>query len=343
MRTQGHGDWGKPKGTGNSLATDAADRRILSQLAGCTAYTYAPYPYASQPYARQAHAAGPPRSHGETRHRSPRARTYKIAGALVETLLPELCATGRVHSGASAKDLGPTLAWDNGPPWELALDVVSAPDGQSLMVSGLLQRGDQRRPLAEPALLLGDGVLVDADRISRLMDFGRFDWISVLRRHGPQAVPVAEFDELLAETLLRTPDLPVHLPDGMRWDFVRTTPSPRLTVRSPGPSDHPRDRLLAAVDFDYGSETVGPHDVRPGLPDHNGRRLLLRDLDVERQAIMALESLGVRRSRYTQTPEQQYKSSPGNCLPSRVRSTPPAGAWRPTAGRSGRRAASTSA
>ena len=295
-----NGDWGKPKATGRGIATDLDDRRILALLSGCARYTYPPYGYVPSAYT-PALGEGRPFAAGAW---------YTVPSVALETLLPLLCGTGRFHRAVGGKDLGPPLAWDDGPPWELQLEALPGADAGALRVSGFLRRGEVRRPIAEPALLLGGGAVVDADRIARLTDFGRFDWIAALRRHGSLTVPVAEVDELLGETLVQSPDLALSLPADLQWTIDEGVAVPRLSVRSPAPAEYPHDKLRATVSFDYDGATVAAHDGRRGVPDRERRRLVLRDVAAEERALASLAAAGVRRSPYAQQAEPHYDVVP---------------------------------
>ncbi|MBL8142174.1 MAG: DEAD/DEAH box helicase [Acidobacteria bacterium] len=304
------GEWGTPKASGWGLAADPDDRRILALLGGSGIYNSQGYGYAA---AMQAAVPGGGMSFQVGSWFAPQA-------AALETVLPMLCATRRFHPAtAGGKDLGPPLSYDDGAPWTLALEGVPGSEAGTLRVSGFLRRGDERRPLSEPVLLLSGGVVVDADRLARLTDFGRFDWIATLRRHGTLTVPTDDIGDLLGETLVQTPELPLTLPADLQWTIDEGEPVPRLSVRSPAAFEYPYDKLRATVTFDYDGTSVAPHDPRRGVAVSDRRRLVLRNRDAEERALASLAATGVRRSTYASSAEPHYDVVPGR-LPALTRS-----------------------
>ncbi|HYH65999.1 MAG TPA: SWIM zinc finger family protein, partial [Urbifossiella sp.] len=124
-----NGDWGKPQtrtiaASDVSRLTDAVDRRLLTLL----------------------DAAEPAYRSGGWYGYSPAASSRShVNGPLLDIMLPLLAESGRVRLRTQAHaDLRP-LTFDDGPPWELAVDVARDPGGKEWLLTGALRRGDDLR------------------------------------------------------------------------------------------------------------------------------------------------------------------------------------------------------
>jgi superfamily II DNA or RNA helicase len=256
---------------------DTEDRKILFLLAGATqggltAHWYSPY--ASTPVAT--HCEMP-----------------EAAAALV---LPQLCATGRCRL-LLAPDLldGEPLAWDDGGPWELGLEVREERGGDCTL-TGWLRRGDESMPLAQAALLLGEGFVFTAGWVARFEGSGAFSWVTLLRKHGDLHVPAADRDELI-ERLLAAPDLPrLDLPRSMQIEEAHPAPQPRLRLRTPSKKYLYRDWPRADLSFFYEGREVAAGAPGHGLYQRPERRFLLRDSAAEERSVARLRQLGFRPS-----------------------------------------------
>jgi superfamily II DNA or RNA helicase len=275
---------------------DPLDRQVLAILAGAAG----PYGY----------SPGCLWNAGSERPR------YRLPNALHGTLIPLLCATGRlsVRFAPFGRTWAPRpgspampswhreietltfVRWDDGPPWEFTFDVTRDPRTGGYAVTGSLTRPDERVDIGAPALLLESGFAVHGGRCGRLEHFGAFDWIADLRRNGPMPVPRPEWNDFLA-ALLRLPHLPrLALPDELKYEEAVGTPMPRLAVRRPGPA-RPGAYLEAALSFDYAGITITPAERNRGAFLAKERLLILRDPAAEKQAEARLYALGFRPSR----------------------------------------------
>ncbi|HET9226184.1 MAG TPA: SNF2-related protein, partial [Thermoanaerobaculia bacterium] len=240
----------------------------------------------------------------------------ELAGPAASLLLPSLCRTGRFrlrrNRGTEASDL---LTWDDGPAWEIWLDVREEEDG-SCTLTGSLRRGEERLAFSEPSLLLCSGHLFQVGQVSRL-DLAGFAWIPLLARAGwSLRVPAGEKEDLL-ERLLSSPALPrLDLPESLRFEKVRVPPRPRLRLRSShrGAS---RGSLSADLSFQYGDRERAALSGGSGLYQRGERRFLLRDPKTEQASIDRLQHLGFRLA--PSNPRQLSLSVSPARVPSAVR------------------------
>jgi len=276
-RPKKNGDWGKaqPLKTRHaselSTVPDALDRQILATLLGAQMdYGYGSYYYGS-------------------------AR-FGLSPPLLELLLPMLCRTERFHI-RQAQDyearLDAPCRFDDGPSWEFHLHVARDERKAQYVVRGVLRRGEQELPLAEPPLVLAGGWVFAQGCAARLYDPGTFRWIAALRKCGELRVPLGEADEFLAE-LVRVPAWPkLALPDEMRFEETTAQPRPHLTVRR---ARHvlDGDLLSAKLAFDYDGTTVSHDSTEGGIFQADRRRLIRRDPEAERSARCSLLDLGFK-------------------------------------------------
>ncbi len=215
-----------------------------------------------------------------------------VPAAFYDSLLPKLCATGRfgwVADYRSDPATASPLEWDGDEPWRFALQLGLDGEGGVVRARGLLRRGDETRPLAEPVLLLANGAVMWRHRISRLQAEEAFPWISMLRHDGDITVPEAELD-LLLEDLADLPELPeLEMPEAWRWSEVRPEPRPRLSLR---PAVRYGSKILEGeISFDYDGFLVAARRRPPAIFDRSRRRLVHRDRSAERAARRRLDSL----------------------------------------------------
>ena len=254
---------------------DAADRDFLRLFKTSPTADYDPYAARFRSSYQQTRGTVPP--------------------VLYDTLLPRLCATGRfgwVDDHASDPAKATPLSWDGEEPWRFALVLESAGGDDSMVrVRGALRRGDETRSLSEPLLLLANGAVLWADRISRLRADDVFPWISELRREGEITLPATDLD-LLLEDLSALPELPeLDMPPEWRWDEVRPAPRPRLSLRS---AAHFRSTALeGTVSFDYDGFLVASGGHATSVFDRGRRRIVHRDREAEQAALRQLRELGI--------------------------------------------------
>ncbi|MCI0704258.1 MAG: DEAD/DEAH box helicase [Planctomycetia bacterium] len=274
-------EWGKPKAQSLPQSqiealSDPLDRQLLALLVGAErGNSYGYYNSYSSYY-----DYGVPR--------------YRIAGPILETVLPLLIASGRVRL---RRDSRPPVALeelvpDLDPPWQLSVSVTRDSAGKKWVLAGSLRRGDRTMSLTEPALIV-PGLVFWEGRFTRLDDAGAFPWVPILRQVGTIAVPVNRSDEFLGQ-LLQMPTLPkLDLPEELRYSEEAVPPRPRLVVK-PARQSYGEPILHAELSFDYAGQIIPAGTPGRGVFRPEDKRFVARDPDVEAAAAQRLSQLGVR-------------------------------------------------
>src|SRR3989304_7309747 len=187
---------------------DPADRKITAILLGAwqeLGYSYPSYYYNSA------------------------AAQVTLPVTLWDFLSPLMCGTGRCLLRASwVGDEDTPLEWDDGPPWELCLNVTRQSDGAHYQLAGALRREDRELDLTQPVLLLAGGLVFYNGKIARLQDYGAFGWISLLRAHGSLPIPEKDADPFLSELLCLPRQPRLELPAGLQLGAINLWPKAGL-------------------------------------------------------------------------------------------------------------------
>ena len=237
-------------------------------------------------------------------------RKFVLPESAYSTTFRQMCLTGRcrLRRSPSESALEP-LAWDEGEPWELWLEIRASPGGRYYLLDGSLRRHEQegeqrverRIAISEPRLLLrgagGDGGLVfHGGLVSRFNHFEAFALVISLRDGLKLSVPLDQSQELM-KVLYALPRLPrLDIPDSLRMEEVRPAPKPRLTVRKPTKGLQYDDRLVAELAFDYEGRVVKASQEAHALVDKDAGRVVYRDAGAERAMLARLLTLGFRES-----------------------------------------------
>src|SRR5579864_184353 len=282
-----NGDWGKFRNLKLDRAhiasrlPAAVDRQILALLGG----------------ARQ-RSATTPGWYG-WRAYEPVPACSEIPEDLAPLLLPMLCASGRARLRRDPQDgEGPPLAWDDGDPWTLWLEVRRQEGSPGYAVEGGLRRGgsggsgDERMPLERPLLLLRAGFVVTAERIARLDHGGAFGWIVLLREQRRLPVPAGDAEELIARLFTLPAAPPVDLPAELSCEESAEAPRPRLLLLDP--AGGPAQWQPAAPSFRYSAGEVAAGAPGSRLYHPASRKLVQRDREGEARALERLRELGFR-------------------------------------------------
>ncbi|HEX5021612.1 MAG TPA: SWIM zinc finger family protein, partial [Candidatus Binatia bacterium] len=270
------GDWGKLKFKRLShydveLLNDSQDRRILTVLLGAQdqlQYRYSAY--------------------GST------GSSFMISPPLWEIVLPLMCGTGRCLLRPSAvRNEFTRLEWDDGEAWELCLRVIPD-DRKHYRLVGLLRRGDVEMPLTKPSLIVAGGLVFYDGRVARLIDFGAFVWISLLRSREAIVFPRSEAEEFM-EDLIRLPrQTKLELPEELRFESVVAQPKPGVVIK-PGKVDMwTPDVVIGDLSFEYEGSRIPANLTQRNLYQKGQRRVIQRDPESEATAKTRLTQLGFR-------------------------------------------------
>jgi superfamily II DNA or RNA helicase len=204
---------------------------------------------------------------------------------LFETVLPELCATGRfrLDGGLGERHLSRPLAWDGERPFRCELRFGSS-GLQDLELSAQLFREDERIGVDTPRVFLASGLgLVDDERLIWVRPRFEAEWACRVRRAGGIRVPFEQKDAFLTR-LAQLPELPeLSLPPELHWTKLRPEPEAALSLVA-----HEKGGWMADVLFFYGEVRVRGDDDCHWVPDPAGRKLLRRNREAETRLRRAL-------------------------------------------------------
>jgi superfamily II DNA or RNA helicase len=272
------GDWRKPRRDTiffNQIGgLRDPDRRILSLIRGA-----------------RATPNGMPGNH----HPPDIRGRYALDAPLDEDLMPLMCASGRCLVWREQfEDRLPVLRWDT-LPWEFWLVVTREEESRRYRLTGELRRGSDRMPITAPEMVVLNSIVFTQDRAAYFDDRGGRVWLNFFRTTGPIIVPLDHGDQLLAE-IFRVGQLPrMDLPEELRFEQVRVPPRVCLKLQPPRKEySWTAPRVAGELFFDYGGEMV-PADP-PGNVRYQseGRRLIIRDPQVEKAANERLTAVGFK-------------------------------------------------
>jgi superfamily II DNA or RNA helicase len=192
----------------------------------------------------------------------------------------------------SSNELDPRdLNWDEGPPWELGIEIRRDSAESGYLLEGVIRRADKSMLVSQAALVAPDIVLFE-NVFARLDCGDGYSWISMLRQNGRISVDEAQKYDFAAE-LLNIGSAPrLKLPAELQPEKATLSSPPHLRVRRA--NRQWTDHLECEVAFTYG-EIVVPDDSPNALLSSSGQRLRLRDLESERTELSKLTPLGFMR------------------------------------------------
>jgi len=218
-------------------------------------------------------------------------------------LLPVLCATQQLFATYRGQEYGP-LSWDTEGAWSDALEVKRAAHGDGYTVSSVLVRGDERRPLSKPLIVLSEGWIIWPHAVSPLQPAAGFAWVAHMRKQQTLQIPKKDISEFLVSLMNMPKRPPLSLPDELGFKEERVKPVPHLFIeKSPG---HSGRELPVRFSFHYNDIEVGAWDSRAELYQIERHVAIPRDKEFEQQAIAAFKGAGgAVKSR------QQYENQNG--------------------------------
>lgn len=163
---------------------------------------------------------------------------------------------------------------------------------KSWRIDGKLVRDGEEEELAAPVLYLSDGLIIFPGRAARFDPGDDGSWLTMLRENGPILIPFSQQDQF-AEWFYSLPALPrLELPEEMNWSQVVLDPRPRLSILKSNAKNGGKN-LRCRVSFEYEGRILPLRSPKRAITDLKARRVLIRNLAFERQAVATLESLGL--------------------------------------------------
>ena len=215
-----------------------------------------------------------------------------VPHTLALRLIPLIAATGRLFTRRPpSPDLQP-LAWDDGDPWKLWLD-VRQDDRDQWKITGSLRRGEERMELSEPSLIVEGGFLVARHKIARLDDGGAFPWITRLSTLKQIPFPDRERDSVMSKLLDLNVVPPLDVDEALKFEERRV--QPRLGLRVTQQKERwGEEYFQALLLLDYGRGWTESASAGRGLWFPEERVYLVRDAESEGAAREKLKELGLR-------------------------------------------------
>jgi hypothetical protein len=229
------GSWGLPKPSQikqSQIATfpDEEDRLIVQMLSGLRHSQY----------------------YGD--HDAPLEQGYALAASGFELILRRICQTGKCYAWRADENgtFYQRLTWDDGPPWELWLEVRPDAQGERYVLEGSLRRGESRIDCREPLLALAHGLVIVAGQVARLQHFEAFPMLEFIRRGEHKiSLAAAQADEMLGELLALSPLPKLDLPPELRVENITPPMKPRLRIKTPPKRQYDNDqKLIGELSFD---------------------------------------------------------------------------------------------
>ena len=300
-----NGDWGKAKRRSIprdriSNLTDPQDRQLVSILLG-----------------NEARDGGPFNSYHAYYLASQATSSCTISAAMYDTILPRLCATGRLawllDSSLPVEDATP-VGWDDGPAWEFRLLIASDPEHGSWRIGGELYRGDETANVEDAIFTTGDGLVMFRHAIARFDGEQDNWWVSLLRDQSTIRVPYGD-RALLMQRLSSMPHLPsFDLPPDLRVEHVRLQPQGRFSILASKTNRRSLRDMFAQVSFDYGDHRFRLEDQQQAFFDSARERFISRDRDAERNLVQELKKFGIGPVRGWQSGDADVAFKPSQFL-----------------------------
>ena len=228
--------------------------------------------------------------------------TYLLDVDLVRLLLPKMAQSGRLFLktredfDARSSSWEHPIVWDRGSPWVFGLFLSAGAGGGKIRLEGVLKREAEGIPLSRPELLLAGGLMFLGGCLVRYAMNVSFAWVSVLRGRKHLTVLREQLSGFLQE-LLSFPDLDLLEIDdslGIRAISDRPLSSLRVTKADRVRHSPAGGGLIGELFFLYGDQVLSAPAQNSGAYIEEKQLLVLRDAQVERQALERLLELGFR-------------------------------------------------
>lgn len=225
---------------------------------------------------------------------------FFLQGSLQTVMMPEICATGRclIRDRYNGLDEEHPLTWEDGPPWELAM-VVRPNNGSGFAAAVELRRPDGTAPVERP-LAVFEGAALFPDHLAPFGGNASAAWL-VLLNSAPLDVPHSEAGAFIERLIGMSPRPRLELPEELHFDEVRPTPRPHVSIAPDRNQWRQAPPLLARLAFDYDGHVINADDPAPAAYDRRRRRLIVRDVHLERRALTRMRAVGFRAAMYRRT------------------------------------------
>ncbi len=224
----------------------------------------------------------------------PRTTKFVLSARVFPTTLRAVLDTGRCRLRSSRPGLsGRTLHFDAGAPWAFRLR-VRRDDAGTLLLSGVLVRGDEEMALQAPLMLHLSGFLIVGDRVARYDHGGAFPLIYELRQQQSTLAVTGALSDVL-ERVYALPHVPtLDLPTDMSVVESHADPVPAVTLSAHTTGWRATQSLHVAHEFLYGSLRVRPDATAMSLFDKSASVLHHRATAFERACLTRLQALGAK-------------------------------------------------
>ncbi len=219
---------------------------------------------------------------------------YITSVSMMENLMKLLSQTGRCFLRKANYEIEKyPLEWDDAGSWEIFLSLERS--GNSYLLKGHFQRGEDQISIEKPILLFPGGLLFFENKVARFTDKGIFDWLSLLRKQKSLLIPFNEVEDFVKE-LMMMPLIPgLSLPEELRYEEIHLTPKPWLRIIAPKRKDGwNADKLNWDLAYDYDGKLVQYEDLSHGIFKDGQRCIIVRDIDFENNAYKKIRSLGFK-------------------------------------------------
>ena len=268
------GAWGKPKDRALTSAEtarlrDSNDRQLVALIEGTGTRDSYRYSYSS----------------------SKRTNTFQLNSLQLETLLPMLARTERLHlwKNQHHENLVP-LAQDPGAAWELALPFEPHKTESGWSMSAVMQRGEEKLPLSAFDLIV-PGIAIRLGTFAPFEDRGTFAWLTMFKRQGDIVIPMQQADDFVTH-LMQIPKLPkLDIPKEMQYEEVEVPAQARLAIKA-FERNSGQNLLQGDLSFDYAGEIVAAEKVGRGVLNREAKKLYLRDAAFEKAAVAEMDKRG---------------------------------------------------
>ena len=217
-----------------------------------------------------------------------------LTEALAATVMPRVFATGRCYLKLYKPEENPQpIQWDAGEPWRFELELKTR-SSKGWALTGVLRRGEER--LALPDTVLITRTMVFTKTRAAWLEVGTArEWIMHMHNMGAIVAPERDVQDMLAE-LLKLPGLPpVSVSEELNYEEVHPQPKPSLKILAQRSSGQMKEKLRAALLFDYEGWAAAATEESRGFYDAERRRYIKRDPGAESQASEMLKGLGFKR------------------------------------------------